>query len=74
MGYAKIVGGGPDGRYTIEVDSGETERLALLARFAPIRIATEAELALAGAKLLTEEASTATKGAAATAASNDYIA
>lgn len=31
MGYALITGGGPDGRYTIRIDSGEVQRLGLVA-------------------------------------------
>lgn len=31
MGYALITGGGPDGRYTVQLDYGEARRLALVA-------------------------------------------
>jgi hypothetical protein len=31
MGYARIISGGPDGRYTIELDYGQSTRDALLA-------------------------------------------
>lgn len=33
MGRAKIISGGPTGRYTIEIDTGEEQRSALVARY-----------------------------------------
>ena len=30
MGYARIIGGGPDGRYSIELDYGSGQKTALL--------------------------------------------
>lgn len=51
MGYALIVGGGTDGRYTISLDIGEAERADLVARFTAQEAEAQAKLAAAQAVL-----------------------
>lgn len=54
MGYALIVSGGTDGRYTISLDIGEAERAALVARFTSQYDLAQAKLAAAEAELTTK--------------------
>lgn len=56
MGYALIVGGGTNGRYTISLDIGEAERAALVARFTTAQAAAQDKLAAAQAELNTKTA------------------
>lgn len=48
MGYATVISGGEDGRYVIEIDSGENDRVALLA-------AATAALASLEAKIIAQQ-------------------
>lgn len=65
MGYALIVGGGTDGRYTISLDIGEAERAALVARFTAQE--AEAQAKVAAAQVILDE-----KTALLTAAAAEY--
>ncbi|MEY2656070.1 MAG: hypothetical protein RLZZ524_3098 [Pseudomonadota bacterium] len=51
MGYALIVGGGTDGRYTISLDIGEAMRDALVTRFTQQASAAQERLTVAQAEL-----------------------
>lgn len=51
MGYALIVGGGTDGRYTIEIDIGEAQRTALVEKFTERAAEAQAKLAASQATL-----------------------
>ena len=74
MGWARIIDGGPTGRYNIELDWGESTRTAVLAALG-VRVAElDAKLAIAEAKVITADAQEATLRAAVTAQMDAYIA
>lgn len=56
MGFGTIVGGGTDGRYTIEIDSGEWLRVQILAQASAAIADLEGRLIVAQAQLVDAEA------------------
>lgn len=73
MGYALIVGGGTDGRYTIELDIGEDERAALVARFTAQNVEAQEKLVIAEAELAQKKDKLDEAAAAYQAATDEYI-
>lgn len=74
MGFATIVEGGEDGRYTIELDTGEPVRLILVAQATAAVAKLEAELVDANALLDEAEAAEAEQALKAQAAINAFAA
>ncbi len=74
MGWARIVDGGPTGRYTIELDWGESTRTAVLAALGARVAELDAKLVIAEAKVIAADAQEATLRAEVTAQMNAYIA
>lgn len=74
MGWARILDGGPNGRYTIELDWGESTRTAVLAALG-VRVAElDAKLVIAEAKVIDADAQEAPLRAEVTAQMEAYIA
>lgn len=73
MGVATITGGGPTGRYTIELDYGEATRAATVAAFQQQIANYDAAIATAQAALDAAEAAAAEQRAAIAAATQVYI-
>lgn len=73
MGYALIVSGGTDGRYTIQLDIGEDERASLVARFTAQNVEAQEKLAIAEAELTQKKATLDAAAAAYEAATTAYI-
>jgi hypothetical protein len=73
MGYAKIVSGGEDGRYTIELDFGKAQRDAALAALGAFVSKIEIDIGVTLGKIATEEAKIVPLREAYTDAVNDYI-
>lgn len=61
MGYARIVSGGTDGRYVIELDYGESSRVALVAGLGSLLAKLEVDLGTALADLAEAEEEEAAK-------------
>lgn len=73
MGYALIISGGTDGRYTIEIDIGEAERTALVERFTEQSVQAQAKLDEAQATLAEKQAELDAAALAYEAATAAYI-
>ncbi len=74
MGWARIIEGGPTGRYTIELDWGESTRTAVLAALGARVADLDAKLAIAEAKVIDAEALETAAMADVTAQLSAYIA
>lgn len=74
MGYALIIGGGTDGRYTISLDIGEAERAALVARFTAQAAEAQAKVMAAQGMLVDKTAELAAAAQAYNDATDAYIA
>jgi len=59
MGYATIVGGGADGRYTIELDFGEAQRVALIEAINNALVFVDEKIVEAEAKVAVADAAEA---------------
>jgi len=74
MGFARIISGGPTGRYTIELDYGDAMRTAALAAINQQLLKIDAQLLLTQAELIQAEAREAAKRAEIQGYANDLIA
>lgn len=73
MGYARILSGGPDGRYSIELDYGAATRTALIAALNALVASITVKLDAAQVKLTTAEAKEAVQRARIAAAQQKFI-
>lgn len=74
MGFARILGGGPTGRYSIELDWGSATRTAVLGALG-VRVADlDADLAVVQAKVIEADAKEAAARAEVTAQVTAYVA
>lgn len=73
MGYATIVSGGTDGRYTIALDYGEATRVALLAAVSSVAESLSTRVGLAQSALSAAEAIEAAQAAKYNAAVDAFI-
>lgn len=74
MGFAKIISGGTDGRYTVELDYGESLRLQLLEARQAERIAVELRVAQVSLEVAIADGKEEAQRAKVQAAAESYIA
>jgi len=74
MGWARIVSGGPTGRYSIELDWGQSTRTTVLAALTARLAALDGRIVVAEANVLSADAQEATLLAGVTAQMDAYIA
>lgn len=74
MGWARVISGGPTGRYSIELDWGQSTRTTVLAALTARLAALDGRIVVAEANVLSADAQEATLLAEVTAQMDAYIA